>query len=241
MTQNFGTEADLYDSIRPTYPAEAVRYMLGAEPLTVADVGAGTGKLTAGLLAEGHTVTAVEPDGRMLAKLRENHPGARGEEAPAEDLPFADASLDAVTAGQAFHWFDKEKALTEFRRVLKPGGVFAPVWNVRDEEYEWVAAMSEIIGWSSAEYVAPLATAGDYFAPQFPDQEYAVFRFALPVTRRGLVALVRSRSYYIDGTPERRAELDEGMERLLDTHPDLKGRERIDLPYKAYAFRLTAG
>ena len=109
------------------------------EPVTVLELGAGTGKLTEALVALGHDVHATDPDDAMLAVLR----GAAARRphlacASAEELPAADASYDVVVAAQAFHWFDHDRALPEIARVLRPGGQLALVWNQRDERIPWV-------------------------------------------------------------------------------------------------------
>ncbi len=148
---SFGAAAAAYAEHRPGYAEAAVRWalepVLGREPLRALDLGAGTGKLTATLVGLGAEVTAVEPDPGMLAELRRNpiFPGSvealRGS---AEQIPLADASADAVLAGQAMHWFDLDRAIPEIARVLSPGGVLAALWNVDDDRIGWVATLAEI-------------------------------------------------------------------------------------------------
>ncbi|MEE3918813.1 class I SAM-dependent methyltransferase [Micromonospora sp. BRA006-A] len=106
------------------------------------DLGAGTGILTRGLLAltgPVAQVVPVEPDPGMRAQLAAATPGATALAGSAEAVPLPDGSADAVLAGQAYHWFDRERAHAEVARVLRPGGTFAPVWNIRDERVGWVA------------------------------------------------------------------------------------------------------
>ncbi len=100
---SFGAVADRYQRGRPGYPPEAIEWLLGPEPLHVLDLGAGTGKLTAALLAAGHAVTALEPLAEMRAILTETLPAATAIDGRAEELPLADDSVDAVVAGSAFH------------------------------------------------------------------------------------------------------------------------------------------
>jgi SAM-dependent methyltransferase len=235
---SFGQAADLYDAVRPAYPAEALAWMTGPAPKGVVDVGAGTGLLTRGLIALGHKVTAVDPDAQMLAKLTASSPGLHAaHQGRAEALPLPDASADVITAGQAFHWFDRPNALPELRRVLKPGGVLAPVWNMRDESVDWVAELTEIIGNSRGELTPIDATHPGYFAPDFGDVERRDFRHGKPLDRAGLIRLVQSRSYYLTADAERRRELTEAVGRLVDTHPDLTGKETFTMPYVTSAFR----
>ena len=94
--RSFGTVADEYERGRPGYAAEAIRWLLGEQPLHVLDLGAGTGKLTAALLAAGHDVTAVEPLEPMRERLAARLPAALALEGSAEALPLRDSSVDAV-------------------------------------------------------------------------------------------------------------------------------------------------
>jgi SAM-dependent methyltransferase len=145
---SFGAAAAAYAEHRPGYAEAAVRWALepvrDGRAVRVADVGAGTGKLTATLIGLGAEVTAVEPDPQMLAELRRTIPEVRSVPGSAEDIPLADASLDAVLAGQAMHWFDMNRALPEIARVLRPGGVLAGLWNVDDDRVGWVAGLAEM-------------------------------------------------------------------------------------------------
>ncbi|RRR98697.1 class I SAM-dependent methyltransferase [Glycomyces terrestris] len=237
--RSFGQAADLYDAARPAYPAEAVRWLAGDAPADVADLGAGTGLLTRGLTALGHRVTAVEPDAQMLAKLTASTPGlAAALEGAAERLPLPDASVDVVTAGQSFHWFDRPTALPEIRRVLRPGGVLAPIWNLRDESVDWVERLTEVIGSSKGEITALGAAEPGYFGPEFGEPEVRVFRHEKPLDRAALVRLVQSRSYYLTASDERKRDLVAAVQDLADTHPDLAGRETFAMPYATYAFRV---
>ena len=122
--RSFGAVADLYDAVRPSYPPEAARWLLGERPCRVADLGAGTGIFTRVLVGLGHDVVAVEPDDQMRRKLGERAPGIQALAGSAESIPLADASLDGVTAAQAHHWFDEPAAFAEIARVLRPGGVY---------------------------------------------------------------------------------------------------------------------
>lgn len=135
--RSFGSVAQDYDRWRPGYPTAAVDWMLPTGTRHVADLGAGTGKLTGELLARGLVVDAVEPDPQMLAVLREQHPLARTHLARSDDLPLGTGSLDAVTAAQAWHWMPPYESTVEVRRVLRPDGVLALVWNVLDPQQGW--------------------------------------------------------------------------------------------------------
>jgi len=128
----FSSAADVYERARPSYPDEAVAWLVERTRIgfgrTVVDVGAGTGKLTRLLVPSGARVIAVEP----LAAMRALIEGVETVDATAEELPFPDGFADAITVAQAFHWFDLDRALPELHRVLRPGGSLALIWNSRD-------------------------------------------------------------------------------------------------------------
>lgn len=140
---SFGSQADAYSYGRPSYPSEAVRWVLPGSATTVLDLGAGTGKVTATLLELGIDVIAVEP----LAEMRALIPAAATAiDGSAEQIPLDDACVDAVVVGQAFHWFDPHRALPEIARVLRPGGTVGLLWNLADDRVDWVAQVCEVIG-----------------------------------------------------------------------------------------------
>jgi len=150
---SFGDFAATYDAARPEWPAATARWLTGTEDggplagrgrLRVADVGAGTGKLTRTLVAAGHEVVAVDPSEGMLQALRAAVPGTPTFVGTGEQLPLPDASVDVVTVAQAWHWFDADAARLEAARVLRPGGVLGIAWHVRDETVPWVRELSEL-------------------------------------------------------------------------------------------------
>jgi ubiquinone/menaquinone biosynthesis C-methylase UbiE len=129
----FGDAAAAYDRARPEYPPAAVDWLVRALELgpgrTVVDLAAGTGKLTRPLARTRARVIAVEPAAGMRALLPA---GVEALDGTAEAMPLAEASADAITVAQAFHWFASDSALAEMQRVLRPGGRLALVWNRRD-------------------------------------------------------------------------------------------------------------
>jgi SAM-dependent methyltransferase len=143
----FARSVEAYERARPEYPPEAIAWL--AEELdlrpgrTVVDLAAGSGKLTRPLAQLGCEVIAIEPVAEMRAAIG---PTARALDGTAEAIPLPDDSADAVTVGQAFHWFDGPKALAEIARVLRPGGALALIWNRRPTESSALhAAISEMI------------------------------------------------------------------------------------------------
>ena len=145
-TAGFGATADLYARGRPSYPDAAIRWLtdrIGLGPgVTVVDLAAGTGKLSHALAATGAEVIAVEP---LEAMRRAISSEIRAVEGTAEAIPLAPASVDAVTVGQAFHWFDGDRALAEMHRVLRPAGSVALLWNVRRSDDPVQGALERLI------------------------------------------------------------------------------------------------
>src|SRR5262245_31139251 len=111
--RSFAGVAAAYDRARPSYPREAAEWLVGTTPVSVLELGAGTGKLTDELLALGHDVLATDPLEEMLHYLRLRHPECRTAVSPAEDIPVASRSVDVVVCAQAFHWFTAGLALPE--------------------------------------------------------------------------------------------------------------------------------
>jgi ubiquinone/menaquinone biosynthesis C-methylase UbiE len=147
--EGFSRNAEDYERTRPGYPPDALAHLadvlgLGAG-VTVADVAAGTGKLTRLLVPTGAHVIAVEPVAEMRSVLASAVPGAEVLDGVVEHLPLGDASVDAVTIAQAFHWFDGPRALAELARVLRPGGALAVVYNHRDRDAPWLAAVNRLV------------------------------------------------------------------------------------------------
>ncbi|MGW7080081.1 class I SAM-dependent methyltransferase [Streptomyces sp. NPDC054866] len=144
---SFGAAAAAYAEHRPDYSQTAVRWVIEAAPgLRVLDLGAGTVKPTATLVALGAEVIAVEPDPAMLTELRRSLRTVRALPGSAEAIPLPDVSVDAVLAGNAMHWFDMAVAGPEIARVLAPGGILAGLWNVMDDRVEWVAGLARVSG-----------------------------------------------------------------------------------------------
>lgn len=137
-TTRFSNRVQDYIAYRPRYPEEIIPYLSRAAGLTsaseVADVGSGTGIWTALLLTAGCRVYAVEPNAPMREAAVEALSGYgtfRSIDGSAEDTRLAGQSVDLITAAQAFHWFDRDKARREFARILRPEGLVVLLWNDR--------------------------------------------------------------------------------------------------------------
>ena len=212
--------AYVYERTRPDYPPA----ILDALPLdgdaAVLDLGAGTGKLTRVLAARYREVTAVEPLPNMRAILQRVVPTAAALPGSAEEIPLEDASVDGVFAAQAFHWFDATAALPEIRRVLRPGGSLALLWNKRDEADPAQLLLAELTdpperqaprGWQ-LDIPAILGESG-----LFDEVETFEFPHVQAIDDEGFVDRLHSSSYVASLPPERRSSLEAQLrERLAE-------------------------
>jgi SAM-dependent methyltransferase len=239
--RSFGAVASGYAALRPTYPADAVEFLLGPDssPRRVLDLGAGTGLLTEVVRDLGHEVLAVDPSAEMLAQLRDRLPGVRAVVGSAESLPTDDGSVDAVVAGQAAHWFEPEDAAREIRRVLRPGGVLGLIWNSRDERVPWVAALGAALAAEARGHEADQGVVDDFAAALSADVAVTESEVVQRLTPEEVVAGIATRSYVAVMDAARRADFLARLRQLLADHPDTRGRQELDLPYVTRAYRLT--
>jgi SAM-dependent methyltransferase len=233
--RSFGAAADLYERARPGYPDAAVDWLLPAGAQTVVDLGAGTGKLTRALAARGVEVIAIEPIDEMRAQLAAALPEVRAVTGTAEAIPLPDASVDAITVAQAWHWVDPGRATAEAARVLRPGGTLGLIWNRRDERVEWIRQLSSVMGSAEAEVMDMEAVE---IGPPFGPTETFVAEWYRPMDVDMLVEMAASRSYVITATPRRRREILDGIRALVEKEPGL-GTE-FDFPYRTYCFKAKA-
>lgn len=246
--RSFGSQAAAYAAYRPDYPEAGVRWVL--EPaldgrgrgvdaaLDVLDLGAGTGKLTGGLVALGHRVTAVEPDPAMLAQLRALLPGVTALAGGAEEIPLPDASVDAVVVGQAFHWFDQERALPEIARVLRPGGVLGALWNLDDDRVEWVAELGRLMREGGRAYVQWSPADGIAAHPSFDAVRTARFAHRQRSDVDSLLATMATHSgMLVLDAPDRHVALSRVREFLL-SRPET-AKPAFDLPLLTHTQRTT--
>jgi len=229
---SFGPSADRYDEVRPSYPPAALIWALGTAPCRVVDLGAGTGILGRVLLALGHEVVSVEPDAAMRRRLAQTTPETEALDGTAESIPLPDGCVDAVVAGQAYHWFDTERAHPEIARVLRDGGVFAPVWNIRDESVPWVARLSELLAEPPGDGRRGGRLRGAGFGPLFGPMASKTFGHQIPMTADGLVALMSTRSYYLTADAQRQAEIGDGIRELVAGMA-----EPFALPYETVIYK----
>ena len=229
---SFGGVADAYERGRPTYPDDAVTWLLGEQPAIVLELGAGTGKLTRVVARLGHDVHATDPDEAMLAVLEREVPGIRTAVGGAEEIPLPDSSVDAVIAGQAFHWFDLDRALPEIARVLRPGGRVCLLWNLRNEKIPWVRRLGALIG--SPEEQRDWAQAL-IFSGLFGFVEDRTFSHWQTIDRDSVQDLVLSRSTVAVLDDQARAAK---LAEVLAFYDDYgRGMDGMQLPYTTHCFR----
>ena len=228
-----------YEIGRAPYPPKAIDrlvFELGIEPgKRVLDLAAGTGKLTRLLLQKGAFLVAVEPVAAMRGALAGSLPSVPVLEGTAEGIPLPNGSVDAVTVGQAFHWFDGDAALAEIRRVLRSGGRLGLIWNVKDESVDWIEKLGAIM--ESYRGDAPRVASGDWKAAfdrtaLFTRLERARFSFVHEADFAAVVARVTSVSFIASLPPAEFARVVDEVRTLLATHPQTKGRTTFELPYR---------
>jgi SAM-dependent methyltransferase len=235
----FEQVADLYERVRPSYPEEAVHWLverLGIDGhSTVLDLGAGTGKLARPLVAAGLDVVAVEPMERMRAALA-TVGAARVLDGRAEAIPLGDASLDGAVCGEAFHWFDGPRAAAELHRVLRPGAGLVLSWleNQTNGQPQWGEEIVALLRplWERAHHPGIVAgRRGEAVAehPGFAPVRRVELFFDDEVDRDGLLAWFASFSV-VGALPDaERTDMLARMAAILDRH----GVERATRSWRA--------
>ena len=248
--ERFTSRVENYVRYRPHYPRAIIRTLASECGLTaesrIADIGSGPGNLAESFLENGNVVYAVEPNPAMreaAEQLLAEYPGFRSVAGHAEATPLPDASVDFVTAGQAFHWFDRDKARAEFARILKPGGWVVIVWNARETESTPIMAAYEALVRSySGEYqkvdhrlITP-ETLAQFFGPQgcrkkafenFQEFDYAA-----------LEGRLLSSSYTPEAGNPNHAPMLAELRQIFEQH-QVNGRVRFEYTTSIYYGRLT--
>ena len=248
--ERFSSRVENYIQYRPHYPRAVLETLTQECGLTpdarIADIGSGPGTLTELFLENGNVVYAVEPNPAMreaAEQLLAQYPGFRSIAGRAEATPLPDASVDFVTAGQAFHWFDREQARVEFARILKPGGWVVIAWNEREtESTPFLAAYEQLVRRFGTDYpkvdhrqITP-EILGRFFGPQgfrskrFPNSQS--FDYA------ALEGRLLSSSYAPErGHPNHEPMLAE-LKKLFEAHQE-NGRIRFEYVTTMHYGRLT--
>jgi SAM-dependent methyltransferase len=229
----FGRVAEAYARTRPPYPRAAVERAaveLGlAADATVLDLAAGTGNLTRTLRAVFASVVAVEPDMEMRAQFEGDIlPGT------AEEIPLADGSVDAVFVGEAFHWFDYERAFAEIRRVAHGLAVFNRTWGIKEQPELLAQPFVDDLDAIWARFH------GDAAHPEFPDWRDVVhpegpdrFTEHVRISGRDLVDLHLTGSTPASISDAERAEIAKRAYPLMEDAYDL--RVVTELYWKRFA------
>ncbi|HYG35677.1 MAG TPA: class I SAM-dependent methyltransferase [Clostridia bacterium] len=245
----FPTKVADYAASRPDYPAALFEFLKNvctpSLDTTVADTGAGTGLLTRGLLSSGYKVIAVEPNPEMRResdRLLGGTAGYSSAEGCAESIPLQPASVHLITAAQAFHWFEIERARAEFLRVLAPQGQVALIWNDRVQEDPLHLALNGLFSQFGGDKRSALVVHEDlsdvprFFGSAHPQE------LSWPHSHRldesGFISLVFSRSYM----PARNTrEGDEATERARPIFHSFAVNGTVAIRYKTVVIigRLT--
>ncbi len=158
-TERFSRRVENYVKYRPGYPPallDCLRQQCGlTRDSVIADIGCGTGLLAEVFLKNGNRVFGVEPNAEMRAAGKDflkPYPRFASVAGTAEATGLGAATVDLITAGQAFHWFDRQRTRREFERILKPDGWVALVWNERLTNTPFLAAYEDMLRRYSREY-----------------------------------------------------------------------------------------
>lgn len=221
-----------YHDIRPSYPPEVLSLI--PQPTRVLDVGAGTGKLTAQLLAAGHDVYACDPSPEMAAVCAQTT-GVPTWRATAEHTGVAPDVFEVITCAQTWHWVDPHAASTEFARVTTPEGYVILVWNSIDVADPWFHRLTRIM------HAGDVLKAGFYPTVAAPWHITDELRctWTQPMTFAETLALTATRSYWLRANEKTRQRVRGNLEWYFFEHTGLNHDDAIDLPYRTDAFVLT--
>ena len=239
--EGFDRAADAYERGRPGYPPDAIGAVveaLGIGPgRRVLELGSGTGKFTRTLLGTGAGLVAVEPTRAMRRVFGQMVPEVPLLAAQAERLPFRDATVDAVVAAQAFHWFATPAAVDEIARVLRPGGGLGLLWNTRDESVAWRARLGALMNDGSSEAPIPRYRSGGWRSVfrgrrEFTSLVHRRFPHSQTLDERTLIDRVLSVSFIALRPEAERQALARRVHEILESDPETRGRPTVELTYR---------
>lgn len=248
-TQRFSSRVAHYVRHRPGYPAEILELLrreCGLTPdFVIADIASGTGIFTRLLLENGNRVFGVEPNAEMRQAAEEflvSFPRFTSRAATAEATTLRARSVDFVTAAQAAHWFDREKARAEFRRILKPGGWLVLIWNERRtdstpflREYEKLL-LTFGTDYQEVRHERTTEEIEAFFAPA-PFQE-RVFENRQDVDYQGLEGRLRSSSYTPAQEDPTYTPMLAELHRIYDVH-QVGGHVAVEYATRLYYGKLS--
>ncbi len=249
-TQRFANRVENYLLYRPRYPVQIVDVLKTECGLTIksviADVGSGTGFLAELFLANGNLVYGIEPNAEMREageRLLQPYPRFRSIGATAETTALADQSLDFVTAGQAFHWFDRSKSREEFGRILRPTGWVVLVWNDRrTDSTPFLREYEQLLHTYATDYAQvdhkriDAAVLRDFYGAkpvrkEFPNPQHGDFEF--------LKGRLLSSSYVPSSAQPGHFEMLEALEALFEKHQK-DGKVTLEQDTLVYYGRFAA-
>lgn len=235
--ENIGAQ---YDRYRPGFPDAAAEAIVPERVSTALDLGAGTGKFTELLITRADRVIAVEPSNAMLEVLRVKLPTVEAHLGGAEKIPVADATTEVVTVAQAFHWFDREPACAEIRRVLVPGGTLGLLWNHSDPNCTWDRACHRVAHPAVSDTDTTTESAAEEL-PGFTFVEREKLRWSEQITRADYLSRWLTVSTFLAADEETRAGMITRLGSILDVDPATAGREVFTLPMVTETFVYKAG
>lgn len=245
-TERFTGLADLYAVARPSYPNQAIDFIVKRCDLsvasTVADIGCGTGIATRLLAARGVRMIGVEPNDDMRARAqKEPLPAGAAEitytKGRGEETGLPDAGVDAVLSAQAFHWFEADQALKEFHRILKPSGWVNLMWNERDQNDPFTTAYGAAIRALRDSRGVEMrfgGKAGESLlnSQYFCQAERTVFRNQQPVDENGLIMRACSASY----SPKEGEALEQFKKQLREIFREYQKDGGVVIKYETSVF-----
>lgn len=240
LAKSFEGVGEEYDRYRPGFPDAAAEAILPAHVSAVLDLGAGTGKFTELLPAHADRVVAVEPSAAMLDVLRAKLPEVDAYQAGAESIPVPDGSMDAVTVAQAFHWFDRDAACAEIRRVLVPGGALGLLWNRSDSACAWDRACHRVAHPAVTRAAdSTTASAADEL-PGFAFDRRVEISWSEKITRTDYIRRWLTVSSFLAADETTRARMVGELDSILDADPETADREVFVLPQVTEVFIYCA-
>lgn len=235
----FDALAGFYDAGRTGYSNELYNTLasFGLSPSDhVLDVGCGTGLASRPLIENAFRVTGVDASAPMLAKARERYPSATWVQGSADALPFQDATFDAAISAQALHHVDREKAVAELVRVVKPGGTIGVWWKVLTEQ-DPVAQLRERVAQEMGVEAPPSGLAGgfkEFYAGALVDPTLRVIPWIVAVSIDEYLSYERSRKVVRDTFGSRSERYFEQLDRRL--REMLGERKSLSLSYVQYLY-----
>ncbi|WP_404290022.1 class I SAM-dependent methyltransferase [Glutamicibacter arilaitensis] len=234
LASAYESGAAAYDSIRPSYPSEALDFALAGKPVNRAiDIGCGSGIFTEQLVQAGLDVWAVDPSQDMLTVLAERIPQVHTVCASGESTGLPENSAELITFAQAWHWVDPPLASAEAARLLRNEGSLVLLWNQLDVQVPWVHRLARIMH------------AGDVHRPEiapplgkeFGTPESGIWHWHMELDLQGILELTRSRSYYRRSKEETRAKVEQNLTWYWCEHLGFETAEVIEVPYLTHAWR----